>query len=473
MCSLVAACTGGDDEIATDDIEAAEDGKADAATELRVRAGDTTLWVDRVLERRGDLLVLHGRTSRNITSGNAFVFDDVYGDFTQPTARTFEISWPDSTLRGVVDGVNLFTSLGFKQSSGRPDSMTSRVIVRPRLGAIAGSSSLALTAELTPVMVAGRTLYRIKGRSTSPISALETTAGLARLVDPNHFEIDLDFDQLLAQTAIGKRLVVTAQLAAGPAMIRGTLGLAVKRLGLTSGDVETVYPSPICTPDRLACLQLLPDASLDLSMCGPALEVSRCTGQVGVFVDAPMIDATLATVDVRLADADFTSDAKALVGADHAAAFAVALRQRISTRLATDQGLWLVTPAARQLVIGSDVDGSIDAAYARPLGLVGSHTAIPKDVAAARQVAADSLLAYLATQDYVHSEFGRSLDQLTKEFRAQHVQSLREFRETNTSETFPNAPKIDIYIGQWLGTHTEVSIDRTTGTMTNVLVELD
>jgi hypothetical protein len=125
-------------------------------------------------------------------------------------------------------------------------------------------------------------------------------------------------------------------------------------------------------------------------------------------------------------------------------------------------------------VLDRAIDDSFDTAYARPLALVGApHAPVPGDVAAARQVAADALLAYLATQDYLHSEFGRSYDALTKEFRTQHVQSLREFRETNTSESFPSIPNIDFYIGQWLGTHTEIQIDRTTGAAVNVLVELD
>src|SRR5690349_21522955 len=94
----------------TEDV-VSEDDKSDAATELRVRVGDTTLWMDKALVRRGDDLVLSGRTSRNITDGRAFIFDDIYGDFAQRSARTFEVTWPISTARGVVDGVNLFTGL--------------------------------------------------------------------------------------------------------------------------------------------------------------------------------------------------------------------------------------------------------------------------------------------------------------------------------------------------------------------------
>ncbi|MBA3819352.1 MAG: hypothetical protein H0X17_10700, partial [Deltaproteobacteria bacterium] len=271
--------------VETDDLEVGEeDAKTDSASELRLRVADTTLWLDRAVVRRGDLFVLGGRTSRNLTDGNAFIFDDVYGDFLQRSARTFEVSWPVSTARGVVDGVNLFTSLGFAPSSGRPDRLTSRVVVRPRLGAVTGASALALTAELTPVIVAGRIVYRVKGRSTQPITALIASTGVARLVDATHFEVDLDYAQLDTLTA-GAPLAVQATLPAGPAMIRGTLGLAIKLMGLTAGDVETVFPSPTCTAERRSCLLALPDGALDLGSCGPALLVQACRPGLGVVID--------------------------------------------------------------------------------------------------------------------------------------------------------------------------------------------
>lgn len=470
----ITACASDDNALETDDLEATDDGKADGSGELRVRASDTTLWVDRALERRGELFVLHGRASRNLTDGNAFIFDDVFGEFAQQSARTFEVVWRDSELRGVVDGVNLFTSLGFVHSSSRPDRLTSRVVVRPRLGPTSGSSSLALTAELTPVIVAGRTVYRIKGRSTKPITELATTSGSLQMLDATHFELDLDFAQLVTQTAPGTQLAVTATHATNTTTIRASLGLSVKRLGLTSGDIEVVFPSPTCTAERLACLEDLPDGTLDLASCGPALEVSRCAGQVGAFIDGPAIDATLVTLDARLVDpAGFASDATGLVGADRAVAFTAGVRQQIAAGLDGDRGLWLASTTARQTLLDRDVEGPLDAAYARPLSLVTPHTPVAGDLAATRQVCADALLAKLASTDFVATEFHRSLDELTKQFRARHVQNIREFRETIIPETFTSMPNTDFYIGQWLDPHVEVSVDRTTGMVTNVLVEID
>src|SRR5690349_2857164 len=92
--AIAPACFSSDLGPDTDDTEALDDdGKADAATELSVRAGETTLWVDRALVRKGDAFVLHARTSRNLTDTRAFVFDDVYGAAEQKSARVFEVTW--------------------------------------------------------------------------------------------------------------------------------------------------------------------------------------------------------------------------------------------------------------------------------------------------------------------------------------------------------------------------------------------
>ena len=47
-----------------------------------------------------------------------------------------------------------------------------------------------------------------------------------------------------------------------------------------------------------------------------------------------------------------------------------------------------------------------------------------------RQVAADAVLAELARMDFLHTEFSRTLEDLTHQFRTQHVDDIRAFRET-------------------------------------------
>lgn len=446
---VMAACAVDEDQ--TEDVEAPSDDKADTTTELRVRVGETTLWMDKALVRRGDDIVLQGRTSRNITDGRAFIFDDIYGDFVQKSPRTFEVTWPVSTARGVVDGVNLFTGLTFGSRA-----LTARVVVRPRLTSITGS--LSLTAEITPVIVAGRIVYRVKGRSMQPLTGVTTNAGIARLVDATHFVIDLDFAQVTATTPL--------EVTAGTLSARGSFGMAVKYFGATTGDVETVFPSPTCTAERQSCLAALPDGALDLASCGPALLVQACRGQIGVVIDQSAIAATLATADARLAG-PFAADATALVGADRAMPLRTALRAHIASHVDPSLGLWLLSETAKQSVL--DTEPAFDRAYANPLGFVPAAPLAPGDIAKTRQVVADALFVYLQTTDYENSEFGRSYVELTRVFRAQHVASLRTFRETVMPEVHGG---ITYYIDRWLGAHTEISVDAT-GAATLVYVELD
>jgi hypothetical protein len=145
----------------------------------------------------------------------------------------------------------------------------------------------------------------------------------------------------------------------------------------------------------------------------------------------------------------------------------------ISGRLEAEGGAWLMSATARTKVLATATDVPLDEAYAFPLYFVDGHEPAPGDVAGTRQYAADAILSYLRTTDYEHSEFGRSYLELTKEFRARHVASLKAFREESELVTFPSMPNVEYYVGDWIGTHTEVTIDHTTGEVINVLVEID
>src|SRR4029078_6324919 len=100
--------------------------------------------------------------------------------------------------------------------------------------------------ELTPVVVGGRTVYRIKGHTTDAndiASVVQVQIGdqvltATRVIDLTKFEIDLDPDQALAIAGTGTQIVVTVPLPSGVATKKMTLGLSIKKLGFTSGDAE-------------------------------------------------------------------------------------------------------------------------------------------------------------------------------------------------------------------------------------------
>ena len=449
------------------------DSAAVPTTELSVRAADTTLWVKPIVARDGAAFGLHGRISRNLTTGTgtAFVDDDPYGAYAQRSARVFEVTYGADELGPLEDGANLFVSFGASNGA----SLTARALVRPRLVAAAGSSKLAFTPELTPVVVDGTTVYRVQARGAAAMTAVSSSAGTVAQLDAQHVTIDLSRDELLALAGASSTLTLTATIGSSAVARHASLVLAVKTIGLTSGDAYAQWPLPACTAQLAACLTALPAGALDTSSCGDALTVRSCQGQVGAAVDAAAIAQATAAAGARLADpSGFATDASGIVGADRAAALTDALRARVTDVLDGLAGRWYLSATTRDARVAAAVGAAFDRAYARPFELIAPHAPAPGDADVTRQVAADALLQYLTTQDYVHSEWGRSYDQLTIDYRALHVASVRAFRDPpDDIFTDPSRPGVHVYLGQWLGAHTEITIDDQTGAATNVLVELD
>jgi len=478
---LVAACAEGGESVTGETEVSSVETKADAATEVSVRAGDTTLWVTNKVARRdgvnGPEYVLRGRTSRNLTDGHGFIFDDVYGEFAKKTARTFELTWTVSTARSLVDGVDQFIGLSFVHSSTRPDSLTARVVVRPRLATFTGSTKIYLVAELTPVVYGGAVVYRLQGHTYGANTGIHAVVdGIelsdVRRIDNEKFAIDLQPAQAFALTA-GGDIQIIAEFPTGGVDKRATLGLAIKKLGMTSGDPETVWPPASCSSSVRSCLTALPDGSLDLGGCGAAVEVNACAGQVGVFVDDIAFQATLHDADARLSTAAAKADANALVGTDKANEWLFGAKETVEGELQQLFGRWYLSANARSRMLGDALERGLDHAYARPLDIVEAHLAVPGNAAAMRQVAADAVLAEIDSMDFEHSEFARTLESLTHQFRAQHIAGIREFRETIVPEPYPSHPEWDLYTGSWLGLHTEVTVVRTTGDVVQKLVEID
>ena len=469
---LLVACA---DSAATGDIDVAADGAADAA-DPSVRTGDTTLSVGRDLTRRGDTFVLRGKTSRTLTGGSGFVIDDPYGQFAQVSPRTFELTWSTTDVRSLADGVDQMIAMDFVHASGKPDHLTGRVVVRPRVGSLTGSSKVYVTAELTPVVVDGLVVYRLAGHTT------EANANVVLLVDGHEergvvtrgddkaFAIDLTPDRAIALTA-GQDLVVNAFFPTGGVVKHMKLGLAVKKLSMTTGDAEQVWPRPTCTSALRSCLTGLPGDGDDTGACGDAVHVLACQGTVGVTIDDVAMQGALHDADAQIAP--LRDDAIGLVGAARADAWLAGAHDTIEQGLEDAFGRWFVTPAGRERVLAATLEAGLDTAYARPLDLVPAAPVVATDAAAMRQVVADAVLAQLTTMDFIDTDFGRTLEGLAHEFRAMHVTDIRAFRETVTPEPYPGIPSEDVYIGSWLGTHTEVVVERATGAVVSTLVEID
>lgn len=266
----------------------AQDGKFDSVRELRVRAAGTTLWVNKTLVRatRGEQtgFVLTGRTSRNLSDGFAFVMDDPYGAFAITGPRRFEVFFATTEAASLLSGVNLFASLGLATGGADPLHLTSRTRARVRLGAFSGSG-ISLRSDVVPVINAGLPVWRIKGTTTNPIVDLSlrvdgSPVGTSQTKDDTHFQVDLSRDEVIALAGSGRDLTFAATGLRGSAVKTARLGVVVSALGLTQGDAYEVWPAPACTDEVKNCLSSLPEGTLDLGLCGEALAVHACSGQI-------------------------------------------------------------------------------------------------------------------------------------------------------------------------------------------------
>ena len=483
---LVAGLPGcADVPVETDEAVPGEDGKADGTGELRVRAGDTTVWADRLLAVRGGegepRWIVSGRASRNLVGGEAFTPDGAGGGaggaFAIAGPRRFEVGYPAGDP-GVLSGASQLVRLDMAPSSTRPDSLTARVVVQPRLLAFSGSGAY-LTAALRPVVVGGRVVFRVSGRASASLESLAASVGsLAigpgelRIVDDRRFTIDLLADQVTELAAGASELVLDLQLSSGARQKRARLGLSIARLGLTTGDPAEVWPAPVCEEAVSQCLQALPAGASDTSACGEALEVLACAGAGGTVVFDDVAFAAAASRGGDAVAAGIAGDADALVGADRAAGFSFAVTQEIEHGLEGLFGQQFPDQAALEAAVDEVIEGAIDRAYARPLDLTdGPHPPAPGSVAGTRQLVADSLLLHLADMDLEQTEFGRPLEELTRLFRARHVADLRAFRTAVSPVT--DGQGRQVYIGHWLDPYVEVAVDPATGQVVNVYFEID
>ena len=476
---LSAAACAVDPAIETDEVSPDDAGKADGyLTELRVRAGETTLWADRFLVPRTrdgrNEWVLSARTSRTVTDGLSFIFDDVVGDFQVVGTRSFEVAYPAGD-RGLMTGVSHFVRIHLAPSSSRPTTITARAIYRPRLVTFSGSGAY-LTAELRPVVVGGRVVWRVSGNASSALESVTARvgdlvlgAGDVGITDATHFTVDLLDDHVTA-LAGGDPLILDIESASGSWQKRAGLAIGMKTLGLTTGDPVDVWPLPTCQEEVRACLAALPDGTSDTSSCGEALEVLQCGGGAGVVFDDVAFQAASARADDAI-EGSLAADADALAGDDRADQLAFSVKQEIEGGLEQMVGELFTSRAAMDAAADAVIAGGIDHGYARPLDFFdGPHAAAPGSLDGTRQVVADALLLHLAGMNLEETELGRPLEELTRLFRARHVADLRAFREEVEPEVFQGD---DVYIHNWLDPYVEVAVAPATGQVTRILFEID
>ncbi|MDQ3369166.1 MAG: hypothetical protein M3680_27385 [Myxococcota bacterium] len=279
----LAACSTGSDEVR--DTEAAgpptaahADDKSDSS-ELRVRAGNMTVWVDRAVQIRlvgGEPhAIIKGRASRNLDTAFAFVPDDAFGEAAIVSARSFEV-----TLRGGHEINSIFSGLPLLVSLGAPSDpqthYTVQLAVRPAFSKFAGTAPLFVSATTRPIFIGRaeadplRYATRVKGSTTTPFTVLG--AGAPTLVPAaDGFDVHMSYSDLEAAWLGGG--TVTFQLPGG-AQKRAVLGARLSGLALTTQDPYEVWPPVTCRAETYACT--LEHQGVELATCGDYREVSHC-----------------------------------------------------------------------------------------------------------------------------------------------------------------------------------------------------
>jgi hypothetical protein len=344
------------------------------------------------------------------------------------------------------------------------------VVAKTALTSFTGSGAY-LDADVVPVVSGGRTVWRVKGRTSSALSGVRASHGDARTADSTHFVVDLAREDVHALLGTSNSWSVTVDLASGSRTKSAKLVLRLGALGLTSEDPYEVWPPLTCTDEVRECLASLPPGTTDLAACGEAREVRACQGQVGVTFDDAAFEAAMQTGLARVSTTSARSDYAALAGADRVEQLQGVAEQTLEYELERLYGTFYADAAARDAAVAAAIDHAIDLVYAHPMDALEPHPPAPGDLDGTRQVVADALLTYLESIDLENTEFDRSLEELCRLFRTRHVADLRAWRTTVTPQDVGNGR--DVYIGNWLDPYVEIKVVRATGVVESVLFEID
>lgn len=266
------------------------DDKADT-TERRVRAGDLSLWIDRVaaigVEDEEPVVVVRGRVSRPLVSARAWVPDDSFGTTTVVGPRSFEIA-----LRGghevntVLSGLSLFVSL--EVGSGTHRSYDARIDLEPALHSFRGHPDVRVDSVMKAVYVGGGDSLRY--RAFADVDAADLTVGDAgspsfTSLAINRAAIDFTYADLAGVYVGGRPIIFQDD---DGHQKRARLGVRIAEIGLTLEDPRSVWPG-VCEPGVWTCAAESAGGPT-LADCGSYRQVQRCVGTdvCEVFADAPL-----------------------------------------------------------------------------------------------------------------------------------------------------------------------------------------
>ena len=442
-------------------------GKADwGAVELSVDGLELEIDPElrREAGRRGDVFVLTGRTNRNVEGGEAALRSRAnaeavaFGTYTQVSGQRFELSWPVEESGRLLAGAQLFITLDMQREDLGEYALMMRL--SPTVASLLGVGVNPST-RLTPFLVDGRVQSRLEGRTDDRYYGLAFWIGEEFLHSEaregaHDFHFDVREQTLLGVLGTG----AISEITRGHTKIG--LALAVSDIEVRHNDrgPENWHVWDGCWNGVRTCINELPEGSLDLSSCGPAQDLLPCTKEMGTALNRGQIDAALDRAPLT------REDAVALVGEARADQLVEAVRAELDEALGAREGAWYRDETAVAASLDAEAARVVGRAYALPLERVDAIPMTTNEGSTAGDIAADALLRYLPTYDFVHSEFeGTLVDIVSSQYgRPEHVQIFGLVRRgvSNLEDDF----YIEVDEGasgtsfgfHWLGAYIEISV---------------
>jgi hypothetical protein len=252
------------------------DAKADSG-ELRVRAGEMTLWVDlsAPVSRDGDTpaVTIRGRTSRTLTFAQAWVPDDAFGETTLVGPRSFEVRLRGGhEINSILSGLPLFVAL--EVASGPHARYDARIDLAPRFRDFQGYPEIWVDSAVDPVQVGGADSLRYRGAVNLGLEDVTMIdAGSPSLAPLGVTRTAVDFSWADLEEIFLRDQPVIFQNDEGDQK-SARLAAATRSIGLTIEDPRLVWPNT-CEAQVESCVA---DAVFgpELAACGSYRDVSHC-----------------------------------------------------------------------------------------------------------------------------------------------------------------------------------------------------
>ncbi len=251
-------------------------GKADGG-ELRVRAGNMTVWIDRAVKVRvidGEpVATISGRASRNLSVAFSFIPDDAFGVTTLISARRFEVRLRGGhEINSIFSGLPLLIGL---EATGNTTLHTVRVDLTPTFTRFEGNGDVFVVAPSDAIYI-GREesdplRYRTHVRTDSAALSLANAGAPTVMQSGDGFDVLMSYADLEAAWRAGTK--VTFETDAGETK-RAALEGRTTQIAMTTADPYEVWPAQTCDLETYNCL--LENQGIDVAGCGTYREVARC-----------------------------------------------------------------------------------------------------------------------------------------------------------------------------------------------------